>query len=76
MKLSNSKIKTLEIEDYFNFLLEENYFQTASLSIKVKNLPIININHISEKIITPLFPIMSISKMFVAAVIWRYYFKG
>ena len=37
MKLSNSKIKTLEIEDYFNFLLEENYFQTASLSIKVKN---------------------------------------
>ena len=76
MKLNNSKIKTLEIEDFFNVLLEENYFQTASLSIKVKNLPVININNISEKIITPLFPIMSISKIFVAAVIWRYYFKG
>ena len=76
MQLVNHNIKTLDIEKIFYTLKEQSFFNSASLSIKIKNTPQINIEHISEEIVNPLFPIMSISKTLTASILWRYYIKG
>ena len=75
MQLVKNNIKTLDIEKRFYNLKEQGFFNSASLSIKIKNTPQINIEYISEEVVNPLFPIMSISKPLTASILWRYYIK-